>query len=88
MTRLLTSLFFILSASSVQALCEGNACEFIQIKEVDDCIVLVNTHVQNEVRVSVAAEEMGYTWKIGYFGPNTRKGAVAILGSDHQSPLS
>lgn len=62
MVKGIFSVLFLFAVSNAYASCNGDACDFLQIKQVDDCLVLANTHPQNDLNVHLA--ETGFLWKV------------------------
>lgn len=62
MVRGIFAVLFLFAASNAYASCNGDACTVLQIKQVDDCIVLVNTHPANDLNVHLT--ELGLLWKV------------------------
>ena len=65
MTRLTVVCLLLLTTASTHALCNGDACEYLRIKERNNCIVLENTHSGQALSVNPLEEAArGYVWTV------------------------
>ena len=64
MKRSLITLVIIMLAPTAFAECEGNACEFMRIKQTNTCLEIENTHTSQDMVVSSSDETRDYQWTV------------------------
>ena len=82
MKRSLIYLVIITLAPMAYAECEGDACEFMRIKQTESCVEIENTHTTQDIIVRSLDETRDYQWTVPANGTAEAMTAEGVCPTD------